>query len=70
MTLVPDQMEAALKQNINLKIEVQQHSIEMKKLRKLMLELERELKKLQRVQVGRRTMNASLRGSSRNARGS
>ena len=42
-TLAPDQTEAALKQNINLKIEVQQRGMEMKKLKKLVLELEREL---------------------------
>ncbi|KIM72398.1 hypothetical protein PILCRDRAFT_51243, partial [Piloderma croceum F 1598] len=30
--LAPDQIDTALKQNINLKIEVQQHGIELKKL--------------------------------------
>ncbi|KAG5634459.1 hypothetical protein H0H81_001876 [Sphagnurus paluster] len=47
--LAPDQMEAALKQNISLKIEVQQRGMEMKKLKKLVLELERELDRLQRA---------------------
>ncbi|KAG6908460.1 hypothetical protein DXG01_004543 [Tephrocybe rancida] len=47
--LAPDQMDAALKQNINLKIEVQQRGMEMKKLKKLVLELERELDRLQRA---------------------
>jgi chromosome segregation ATPase len=41
--LAPDQIEAALKQNIHLKVEVQQRGMELKKLRKLVLELEREL---------------------------
>ncbi|KAG6844391.1 hypothetical protein H0H87_007203 [Tephrocybe sp. NHM501043] len=47
--LAPDQMDAVLKQNINLKIEVQQRGMEMKKLKKLVLELERELDRLQRA---------------------
>ncbi|KAG6901196.1 hypothetical protein C0995_015479 [Termitomyces sp. Mi166 len=47
--LAPDQMDAVLKQNINLKIEVQQRGMEMKKLKKLVLELERELERLQRA---------------------
>ncbi|KAI0684015.1 hypothetical protein BC835DRAFT_1294342 [Cytidiella melzeri] len=46
--LAPDQIDAALKQNINLKIEVQQRGMEVKKLKKLVLELERELERLQR----------------------
>ena len=33
--LAPDQIDAALKQNINLKIEVQQRGMELKKLKKL-----------------------------------
>lgn len=44
-SLAPEQTEAALKQNINLKIEVQQRGMEMKKLKKLVLELERELQR-------------------------
>ncbi|KAG6896548.1 hypothetical protein C0992_007544 [Termitomyces sp. T32_za158] len=47
--LAPDQMDAVLKQNINLKIEVQQRGMEMKKLKKLVIELERELDRLQRL---------------------
>ncbi|KAG6877189.1 hypothetical protein C0993_009506 [Termitomyces sp. T159_Od127] len=47
--LAPDQMDAVLKQNINLKIEVQQRGMEMKKLKKLVIELERELDRLQRA---------------------
>ncbi|KAI0074706.1 hypothetical protein K474DRAFT_1601108 [Panus rudis PR-1116 ss-1] len=50
--LAPDQIDAALKQNINLKIEVQQRGMEVKKLKKLVLELERELERLQRGQGG------------------
>jgi hypothetical protein len=46
--LAPDQIEAALKQNINLKIEVQQHRMDLKKQKKLILELEQELERLQR----------------------
>ncbi|PSR73176.1 hypothetical protein PHLCEN_2v10953 [Hermanssonia centrifuga] len=46
--LTPDQMEAALKQNIQLKIEVQQGRMETKKLRKLVLEMEKELERLQK----------------------
>lgn len=46
--LAPDQIDAALKQNINLKIEVQQRGMEMKKLKKLVLSLEHELERLQR----------------------
>ncbi|KAI0062162.1 hypothetical protein BV25DRAFT_1886017 [Artomyces pyxidatus] len=45
--LAPDQVEAALKQNINLKIEVQQRGMDLKKLRKLVLELEEELERSQ-----------------------
>ncbi|KAA1475865.1 hypothetical protein DENSPDRAFT_842743 [Dentipellis sp. KUC8613] len=46
--LAPDQVDAALKQNINLKIEVQQRGMELKKLRKLVLELEKELERSQK----------------------
>jgi len=46
--LAPDQIEAALKQNINLKIEVQQHRVDLKKQKKLILELEQELERLQK----------------------
>ncbi|KAG1807556.1 hypothetical protein EV424DRAFT_1427466 [Suillus variegatus] len=40
--LAPDQIDAALKQNINLKIEVQQRGLEIKKLKKLSRLHERE----------------------------
>ncbi|KAG6810609.1 hypothetical protein H0H92_011161 [Tricholoma furcatifolium] len=42
-------MDAVLKQNINLKIEVQQRGMELKKLKKLVLELERELDRQTKV---------------------
>ncbi|EKM80156.1 hypothetical protein AGABI1DRAFT_120188 [Agaricus bisporus var. burnettii JB137-S8] len=41
--LAPDQIDAALKQNINLKIEVQQRNMELKKLKKLLAQYERDL---------------------------
>lgn len=41
-------MDAALKQNINLKIEVQSRGMEIKRLKKLLLELEKELERMQR----------------------
>src|SRR5262245_61533640 len=50
--LAPDQMEAVLKQNINHKIEVQERGMEMKKLKKLVLDLEKELERLQRGDGG------------------
>ncbi|KAG6903750.1 hypothetical protein DXG01_015168, partial [Tephrocybe rancida] len=50
--LAPDQMDAALKQNINLKIEVRQRGMETKKLKKLVLELERELDRLRLKESG------------------
>ena len=43
--LAPDQIDEALKQNINLKIEVQQRGMEIKKLKKLVLEAQRELER-------------------------
>ncbi|CCM00141.1 uncharacterized protein FIBRA_02168 [Fibroporia radiculosa] len=58
--LAPDQIDAALKQNINLKIEVQQRGVEMKKLKKLVLELERELERLQRGSGGAQTRARDL----------
>jgi chromosome segregation ATPase len=50
--LAPDQIDAALKQNITLKIEVQQRGMEIKKLKKLVLSLERELERLQHAGGG------------------
>ncbi|PBK71752.1 hypothetical protein ARMSODRAFT_954593 [Armillaria solidipes] len=46
--LAPDQMDAALKQNIDLKIELSARGQEIKRLKKLLLELERELERMQR----------------------
>ncbi|KAF8265287.1 hypothetical protein EI94DRAFT_1736213 [Lactarius quietus] len=63
--LAPDQVEAALKQNINLKIEVQQRGMELKKVRKLVLELENELQRLQR---GDRELEALLEKRERELR--
>ncbi|KAG5645975.1 hypothetical protein DXG03_004767 [Asterophora parasitica] len=58
--LAPDQMEAALKQNISLKIEVQQRGMELKKLKKLVMDLERELDRLQRAGGGSRSREREL----------
>ncbi|EMD34205.1 hypothetical protein CERSUDRAFT_55205 [Gelatoporia subvermispora B] len=52
--LAPDQIDAALKQNINLKIELQQHRMDNKKLRKRMKELEEDIAQLQRGSGGAR----------------
>jgi len=41
--LAPDHIETALKQNINLKIEVQSRGVELKKYKKLLLQMEQEL---------------------------
>jgi chromosome segregation ATPase len=45
--LAPEHVEAAFKQNINLKIEVQSRGVELKKYKKLLLELEKELNSAQ-----------------------
>lgn len=45
--LAPDHIESALKQNINLKIEVQSRGVELKKYKKLLLEMEKELQRSQ-----------------------
>ncbi|KAI0251055.1 microtubule associated-domain-containing protein [Lactifluus subvellereus] len=58
--LAPDQVEAALKQNINLKIEVQQRGMELKKVRKLVLELENELQRIQRGDATRSSREREL----------
>lgn len=58
--LAPDQVEAALKQNINLKIEVQQRGMELKKVRKLVLELENELQRVQRGDAARTSREREL----------
>ncbi|EIN08104.1 hypothetical protein PUNSTDRAFT_69513, partial [Punctularia strigosozonata HHB-11173 SS5] len=41
--LAPDQVESALKQNIQLKIEVHERGRDLKKMRKVVTELEKEL---------------------------
>lgn len=46
--LAPDHIESALKQNINLKIEVQSRGVELKKYKRLLLEMEKELERSQR----------------------
>ncbi|TFK68439.1 hypothetical protein BDN72DRAFT_841829 [Pluteus cervinus] len=51
--LAPDELDAVIKQNINLKIEVQEYRVEFKKQKKLIFELERELAKLQQQQQQR-----------------
>jgi chromosome segregation ATPase len=58
--LAPDQVEAALKQNINLKIEVQQRGMELKKVRKLVLELENELQRIQSGDAARSSREREL----------
>jgi chromosome segregation ATPase len=58
--LAPDQIDAALKQNINLKIEVQQHRMDLKKQKKLILELEQELERIQRADSRTRDLEERL----------
>ncbi|KAF9045716.1 hypothetical protein BDZ89DRAFT_1058679 [Hymenopellis radicata] len=58
--LAPDQMDAALKQNIDLKIELSARGQEIKRLKKLLLELERELERLQRGTGGSRSREREL----------
>ena len=58
--LAPDQIDAALKQNINLKIEVQQRGLEMKKYKKLVLELERELERSQKGRTREKELEERL----------
>ncbi|KAH8114261.1 hypothetical protein DFH11DRAFT_1877990 [Phellopilus nigrolimitatus] len=66
--LAPDQIDAALKQNINLKIEVQQRGLEMKKYKKLVLELERELERQQRARGRERELEEKLEDMERELR--
>lgn len=47
--LAPDQIDAALKQNIHLKIEVHERGRDLKKLKKVVAELERELSQSARL---------------------
>ncbi|KAJ8519236.1 hypothetical protein ONZ45_g3793 [Pleurotus djamor] len=46
--MAPEQVEAVIKQNISLKIEVQSRGIEIKKLKKTVSHLEREMERFQR----------------------
>ncbi|KAG8821455.1 hypothetical protein FRC18_011310 [Serendipita sp. 400] len=52
--LAPDHIEAALKQNINLKIEVQSRGVELKKYKKLLLQMEQELARVKNNDNGAR----------------
>lgn len=52
--LAPDHIEAALKQNINLKIEVQSRGVELKKYKKLLLRMEQELAQMKDQNNGSR----------------
>ncbi|KAI5982804.1 hypothetical protein EDD15DRAFT_2179864 [Pisolithus albus] len=61
--LAPDQVDAALKQNVSLKVEVQQRGLELKKLKRLVLELERELERTQRERE--RVTSSNSRGTER-----
>ncbi|KAF9074522.1 hypothetical protein BDP27DRAFT_1317248 [Rhodocollybia butyracea] len=58
--LAPEQMDAALKQNITLKIETHNRGREIKRLKKLLLELERELERLQRSSGSRSAREREL----------
>ena len=53
-------MDAALKQNIDLKIELSARGQEIKRLKKLLLELEKELERLQRGTGGSRNREREL----------
>ncbi|KAK7051013.1 hypothetical protein VNI00_005125 [Paramarasmius palmivorus] len=57
--LAPEQMDAALKQNISLKIEAHNRGRECKKLKKSLHEAEKEIERLQRG-VGSRTREREL----------
>ncbi|THH29016.1 hypothetical protein EUX98_g5172 [Antrodiella citrinella] len=50
--LAPDQIDAALKQNITLKIEVHQRGMEVKRIKKILIDCQGELEKLQRSTGG------------------
>lgn len=58
--LAPEHVEAAFKQNINLKIEVQSRGVELKKCKKLLLELEKELQSAQKGVGGSRAREREL----------
>lgn len=50
--LAPDQIDSALKQNITLKINLHERTAELKKQKKLLLEMEKEMIRLQRLGPG------------------
>lgn len=58
--LAPEHVEAAFKQNINLKIEVQSRGVELKKYKKLLLELEKELQNAQKGVGGSKAREREL----------
>ncbi|KIY48219.1 hypothetical protein FISHEDRAFT_43578 [Fistulina hepatica ATCC 64428] len=58
--LAPDHIEAALKQNISLKIELYNRGLELKKMKKLTMEMQRELDRLQKGQGGARSREREL----------
>lgn len=58
--LAPEHVETAFKQNINLKIEVQSRGVELKKYKKLLLELEKELQAAQKGAGGSRAREKDL----------
>ncbi|GJJ11520.1 hypothetical protein Clacol_005753 [Clathrus columnatus] len=58
--LAPEHVEAAFKQNINLKIEVQSRGVELKKYKKLLLELEKELQVAQKGAGGSKAREKDL----------
>jgi len=58
--LAPEHVETAFKQNINLKIEVQSRGVELKKYKKLLLELEKELQTAQKGAGGSKAREREL----------
>jgi hypothetical protein len=58
--LTPEHVETAFKQNINLKIEVQSRGVELKKYKKLLLELEKELQNAQKGAGGSKARECEL----------
>lgn len=68
--LAPDHIELALKQNINLKIEVQSRGVELKKYKKLLLQMEQELSRVKGENDGprERELQAEVESLSRELR--
>ena len=66
--LAPDHIESALKQNINLKIEVQSRGVELKKYKKLLLEMEKELQRSQHAASHVHDLEAKLEERERELR--